>query len=122
MTYVIDLTDVNTIEGFYEALADGMELPEYFGNNLDALYDVLTEIGEEIDIVFKNGEGFMDANEEYANNLNQMLDDATIQNENLSITFEEIEEYSLEELEAMGIGEFDDMDDTDGLDDLEKLQ
>ncbi|MGN1149892.1 MAG: barstar family protein [Sutterella sp.] len=31
-------------EALYEALADALELPDWFGANLDALYDVLTDL------------------------------------------------------------------------------
>ena len=32
----------------HEYLADTMDLPEYYGKNLDALYDVLTSITEDV--------------------------------------------------------------------------
>ena len=31
-------------EAFYAALAEALELPDWFGANLDALYDVLTDL------------------------------------------------------------------------------
>ena len=31
-------------------------LPDYFGNNLDALYDVLTDIDEPIEVLWKNSQ------------------------------------------------------------------
>ncbi len=33
-----------------------LELPDYYGNNLDALYDCLTEM-EELDVTFERREG-----------------------------------------------------------------
>ncbi len=42
---VIELLDCETRAELYGALRGGMELPEWFGGNLDALWDVLT--GEE---------------------------------------------------------------------------
>jgi len=38
----IDFTDIGDYEDFYTQLKDKLELPEYFGDNLDALYDVIT--------------------------------------------------------------------------------
>ena len=32
-------------------LVERLELPTYYGRNLDALYDVLTEIGQETEII-----------------------------------------------------------------------
>lgn len=41
-TIVIDFNEIKEIEDFYTIIKRELNLPEYFGNNLDALYDVLT--------------------------------------------------------------------------------
>ncbi len=41
-TIYIDFADLGDYEDFYAQLKVKMELPEYFGENLDALYDVIT--------------------------------------------------------------------------------
>lgn len=41
-TVYIDFTDIGDYEDFYEQLKSKLELPEHFGDNLDALYDSLT--------------------------------------------------------------------------------
>ncbi|MCL2596586.1 MAG: barstar family protein [Paludibacter sp.] len=38
----IDFKNIQTNDDFYRQLKLKIELPDYFGNNLDALYDVLT--------------------------------------------------------------------------------
>ena len=38
----LDLNTFETKEDVHSFLAEEMEFPEYYGNNLDALYDVLT--------------------------------------------------------------------------------
>ncbi|MCO5234420.1 MAG: barstar family protein [Chitinophagales bacterium] len=38
----INFNEVNNIDEFYLKIKNELSLPEYFGNNLDALYDVLT--------------------------------------------------------------------------------
>ena len=40
---IIDLKDLESAEEFYKRLGEQIELPDYFGNNLDALHDVLGE-------------------------------------------------------------------------------
>ena len=40
--YTIDFTAVKTVWYFYEAIKKGLELPDWFGKNLDALWDMLT--------------------------------------------------------------------------------
>lgn len=53
---IIDFKNINSKEDFYPELAEKCELPEYFGNNLDALWDILTsgELGFPLMISFVN--------------------------------------------------------------------
>lgn len=37
--------DIKTLPELHSALRTLLELPDYYGNNFDALYDCLTEIG-----------------------------------------------------------------------------
>ena len=41
-TIYIDFTEIGDFEDFYTQLKEKLELPEAFGDNLDALYDSLT--------------------------------------------------------------------------------
>lgn len=41
-TIYIDFTDIGDYEDFYAQLKEKLPLPEHFGDNLDALSDVLT--------------------------------------------------------------------------------
>ena len=45
MTYTIDCENLLFPDRAHEYLAKVLELPEYYGKNLDALYDCLTEKG-----------------------------------------------------------------------------
>ncbi|MDA8099936.1 MAG: barstar family protein [Nitrospiraceae bacterium] len=52
---VLDGTAVRSLEDFYDQLAARLPLPEHFGRNLDALWDVLsTEIEGPFEIAWKN--------------------------------------------------------------------
>jgi ribonuclease inhibitor len=42
MTVYIDFTDIGDDEDFYAQLKEKLTLPEHFGDNMDALNDVLT--------------------------------------------------------------------------------
>ena len=44
--YLIDLWDISSQEEFHEKIREGLPVPEYYGNNLDALHDVLTSLEE----------------------------------------------------------------------------
>ena len=52
--FYIDLNEVSTKEEFHKALIRELPLPDYYGENLDALYDVLTEYGDGWNIIFYN--------------------------------------------------------------------
>ena len=40
----VDLSEVKTVEALHVALKEAFEFPEYYGGNLDALHDCLTDI------------------------------------------------------------------------------
>lgn len=42
MTFSIDFTDIGDDEDFYTQLKSKLDLPKYFGDNLDALADVIS--------------------------------------------------------------------------------
>ena len=42
--HILDGTAVHTRLDFYEAVASALSFPEWFGHNLDALYDCLTDL------------------------------------------------------------------------------
>ena len=50
-TYFVDFTGVKTYWDFYEALREGLELPNWFGKNTDALWDMLTGYMEDPAII-----------------------------------------------------------------------
>ncbi|WP_223606009.1 barstar family protein [Chryseobacterium sp. OSA05B] len=54
-TIYIDFTDIGDYEDFYAQLKEKLTLPEYFGDNLDALSDVITgELEMPLDLEFVN--------------------------------------------------------------------
>lgn len=42
MTVIFDFTRIASIDDFYKIAKSEMQLPDYFGNNLDALWDEVT--------------------------------------------------------------------------------
>ena len=52
--FVVDLAGVRSAARLHAVLAEKLPLPECYGRNLDALYDVLTEFGANWRIVFRN--------------------------------------------------------------------
>lgn len=53
MKRILDASRMASRRAAHEYLQEQLELPEYYGKNLDALHDVLTEL-EEAEIAFIN--------------------------------------------------------------------
>lgn len=50
----IDCTSITDKAAFHRALAQALAFPGCYGNNLDALYDCLTEIGTDTELRLTN--------------------------------------------------------------------
>lgn len=53
---IIELDGRKIRKESHDYLKEELSLPDYYGKNLDALYDCLTEIGTETEIHLKNSE------------------------------------------------------------------
>ena len=73
VNYEIDFTGVATASEFHERIRQGMQVPEYYGDNLDSLYDVLSEMRGRI--VFKGTENIDEDMVEYMNRFRAMCAD-----------------------------------------------
>ena len=70
-TFIIDSQKFSSRETFYDEASRVFGFPEYFGRNLDALYDSLGDIGEPFSIIWKDshkaekelGDFFFDSSE-----------------------------------------------------------
>ena len=70
-------------------LAQMLEFPDYYGKNLDALYDCLTELGE-CTIVLK-GQPAPDRTDDYGVKVLNVLKEATLANPALHLEIQETE-------------------------------
>ncbi len=79
MTYIADFNGVRQYEEIHKALKDGLDFPNYYGENLDALWDCLTEtVGNNVKIILKNYQYVEKANEEYASQIIEVFKDAKV--------------------------------------------
>lgn len=74
MECVLDAECMQTEEEAHKYLRKQLHLPEYYGENLDALYDCLTEM-EDVEIVIQN---FNKIKGSYAVRILQVIEDAEI--------------------------------------------
>ena len=72
--YVIDGEKIEDNESLWNVVGEVIELPEYFGNNLDALSDVLQEKGLQGKINVLNKERFIDILGDYGKIFLQIID------------------------------------------------
>lgn len=77
---------LKTREALHKYISDKLSFPEYYGNNLDALYDCLSEINSPLNIIIKNKDIFEEELGQYAVNLILMLTDIQSSNPNIKVT------------------------------------
>lgn len=72
----------------HDHLAQQLELPEYYGRNLDGLYDLLTEREGPTRILIRHGDTLLSWLGEYGKDLVQTLLDAERANPGLEVLFD----------------------------------
>lgn len=87
--FFVDLTGVSDKASLHQRLREGLPLPSWYGNNLDALYDALTEMPVPARIHFSAREKAARHLTSYMKGLVRVLADAEKDNPGLSIIFEE---------------------------------
>jgi len=53
---VIDGKQIENREMLHQTLKEALDFPEWYGNNLDAMYDLLTDMQEEVTIELRDQE------------------------------------------------------------------
>lgn len=85
-TVELDIRQMNSVPALHKHLFKMLDLPKYYGCNLDALRDCLTEMAEPLEIVVPatvTEEKYLGA---YGEGLLQVLQDSAEENDCLKIT------------------------------------
>ena len=85
MKVIIDGKKITSKQLLHTYFADEMKFPEWYGKNLDALFDSLTDINEETEIELINRPALHEHLGEYAKAFEKMLRDAHEENEDIKI-------------------------------------
>ena len=85
--FYIDLNGISTREELHALLRKELPLPEYYGDNLDAFYDVLTEQGEGWNLIFYNVATITSDITDYLPKLKKMCERAVSECDHLKIRF-----------------------------------
>ena len=88
-TILLDGKKMNTKEETHEYISKTLAFPDYYGKNLDALWDMLSTYDEPIHIVFKNTQTLKSNPDEYGNKILKVFLDAKENNDNISIEMED---------------------------------
>ena len=86
-TYTIDLKDIFNADELHRAIRKTLPVPTHYGNNLDALYDVLTDWTEEVTVEFLNMDEAVVTMPKYMKALRRMSQDVQEEKENITILF-----------------------------------
>ena len=120
-TIELNLVPLRNRKALHNYLASKLDLPDYYGRNLDALYDCLTDLQEETAIGFIrwNTETEKEETARYLYTMQRVFREAEEENPHLAVFFpEDLEQYDDPE------GRQDSVDAVSGPDmaDLEDLQ
>ncbi|MDO5363252.1 MAG: barstar family protein [Eubacteriales bacterium] len=85
----IKVSEFDTVEEIHEYLAEELEFPAYYGKNLSALYDVLTDLSEDVRIIMDLSGTADEELLEEAEKMVEVMEDASEENEYLEIECEE---------------------------------
>lgn len=53
-TIIIDGNEIISMSEIHDLFVEELDFPEWYGKNLDALYDCLGDMTEEVEIIFEN--------------------------------------------------------------------
>lgn len=88
MYALIDGAAVRSRDELHDTLAQQLALPAYYGRNLDALFDCLTDVCDPCEIVVRNAEELFAHLGIYADILQDVLRDAAAENPSLHLVIE----------------------------------
>jgi ribonuclease inhibitor len=86
-TCIIDGAQITDRRELHRILAEKLDFPEWYGNNLDALYDCLTDEREEVQIAILHGEELKKRLGTYAQRFLTVLERASEENSKIHSVF-----------------------------------
>ncbi len=96
--YTVDLRNIYTREALHNKLMERLELPEWYGRNLDALMDCLTDMRYDCELEFIGLSSIMDNLMEYGDRMLTTLHLAAFENPHLTLVFREKEDRSEDDI------------------------
>ena len=85
--FTLDCTNISDKAELHKALAEGLNFPDWYGNNLDALYDCLTGIADDICIIVEGLETMEEKLGNYALSFRKVMLHAADDNQKIRVAF-----------------------------------
>ena len=95
MRFILDGGSVGSRETLHQTLAAGLHFPDWYGGNLDALHDCLTDLHEPTELIVRGTSALDELLGRRANAFRRVLDDSAEENPNLTMRFEEAVQDSI---------------------------
>lgn len=86
-TIILNGLDIISMSDIHNIFSEELDFPEYYGRNLDALYDCLSEVTEEVEIVIKEREELSENLGISFDRLCNLLVDISEEYDNISVSF-----------------------------------
>ncbi|QVK17623.1 barstar family protein [Mycoplasmatota bacterium] len=87
MIIELDGNELTTKNKFHDYLKHNISLPDYYGNNLDALWDILCSYSEKLHIIIYNKKQLIKNLGDYGNSIIELFEDAVNENNNISFEY-----------------------------------
>ena len=87
-TAILNAREIPDKKALHAALAAQLDFPDWYGGNLDALYDLLSASSRPCTVVVRNAPALEAALGEYARRLLRVLTDVCIENSAVSLCIE----------------------------------
>lgn len=85
MVINLDFNEIYDKESLHKLLKDEFEFPDYYGNNLDAFYDEVSSLSEDLTIILKNRKHLIDSLGTYAESLFSTIYELEEENTNIKV-------------------------------------
>ena len=85
--FYIDLNRAVSRDSFQDRITAELPVPDHYGRNLDALYDILTEMGAGWNLIFYGSSALKDREPKYFATVLRLCDEACAETPGLKIRF-----------------------------------
>ena len=86
-TIILDGNEIISMSDIHNIFSEELNFPEYYGRNLDALYDCLSDVSEEVEIIIENKAELEEDLGVSFEKLCCLLDDISDEYENIKVSF-----------------------------------